>query len=277
MSLVFLQQRSVERQMLDAIGEAVLATDADGHVTYPTGGRRRLRGDRRRAVGDAGHRPARPPTAAVGSCPRSPRRSSRAAAGPVSRPSASDGSTFPHRVTLAPCFDEAGASWARSAWAGHHPEVSASAKARASEERFRRVFDESPVAMAVVSLDLRIQRSERGDGAAPRLHVRRSWPARPWRRHPPRRRAGGHRGDPPAAAGRRPDPSDPEALHPQGRRSSWVGSRARYPGRRRQPMYGIGTVEDLTATLAAYAELQDQNERLAQRWRRPAWPRSSST
>ena len=33
MSVVF-QQRSMERQMLDAIGESVMATDADGRVTY---------------------------------------------------------------------------------------------------------------------------------------------------------------------------------------------------------------------------------------------------
>src|SRR5690606_5929030 len=31
---VALRHRSAERQMLDAIGEALMATDADGHVTY---------------------------------------------------------------------------------------------------------------------------------------------------------------------------------------------------------------------------------------------------
>src|SRR5215204_5548026 len=151
MSVVF-QQRSVERQMLDAIGEAVMATDADGRLTYAN----QAAADAFRASSDEllglSVHDLLTPTAS--------RRELQEIAEAIIEGRAwtgvltgqrLDGSTFPHRVTLAPRFDEAG-QIVGTVGVGRDitPEVAASVKARISDERFRRVFDESPVAMGLV-------------------------------------------------------------------------------------------------------------------------------
>ncbi len=267
MSLVFQQQRSVERQMLDAIGEAVLATDADGHVTYTNQAADDAFGGTADELLGMSVTDLLAPTAS--------RRELQEIAEAIMEGRSwtgvltgrrLDGSTFPHRVTLAPCFDEAGAI-VGTVGVGRDitPEVSATAKARASEERFRRVFDESPVAMGVVTLDLRIQRS---NAAMERLlgytATELAGQTLAFVTHPDdvQEDIEGTRrllqGDAPT-----------HQIHKRFIRKDGSVVVGRVTGTvirddDGEPLYGIGTVEDLTATLGAYTELQEQNERLAQ-------------
>ena len=264
---VVLHLRSIERQMLDAIGESVMATDVDGRVTYAN-----------QAAAEAFA--ASTPDALLGASvhdlltPTASRRelqeiSEAMLAGEswtgVLTGMRLDGSSFPHRVTLAPTFDGSG-QVVGTIGVGRDitPEVSASAKARASDERFRRVFDESPVAMGLVSTDLRIQRS---NAAMERLLGYTST----------------------ELAGRTLE----SITHPDDVQQELDASRRLLSGEveREQiqkrfirkdgrvivgrvtgtvvrdddgePLYGIGTVEDLTATLGTFTAIQEEKERLA--------------
>ena len=186
--------------------------------------------------------------------------------GRAHRPAPATAPTFPHRVTLAPRYDEDG-TIVGTVGVGRDitPEVAASARARASDERFRRVFDESPVAMGLVGTDLRIQRS---NAAMERLlgytNVELAGQTLEAVTHPDdvqedldgAQRLLDRRG--PQRTRSRSGSSARTA------RSSSAGSPARSSATTTaMPMYGIGTVEDLTATLGAFAAIQEQKERLA--------------
>jgi diguanylate cyclase (GGDEF)-like protein/PAS domain S-box-containing protein len=262
------QHSSVERQMLDAIGEAVMATDADGCLIYANqAAADAFRASSEELIGRSVH-DLLTPTASRRELQEIAEAiiEGRSWTGVLTGQRV-DGTTFPHRVTLAPRYDENGLI-VGTVGVGRDitPEVAASAKARASDERFRRVFDESPVAMGLVSLDMRVQRC---NAAMERLLGYTST----------------------EMAGRtldsvtHPDDSheDVEALRHLVENTDLVSHQIQKRFIRKdgttvvgrvtgtlirdddgEPMYGIGTVEDLTATLGAFTSIQEQKEQLAQ-------------
>lgn len=252
--------------MLDAIGEAVVATDETGTVVYCNRAAERLYGVERDEIHG---RPARglivPDVADEDLAPmRATIRAGEAWSGVVTA-RRGDGSTFPHQVTLSPRYDDDG-QVAGMIGVGRDisDEVAARARARETEERFRRVFDESPVAMAIVGLDLRLQRA---NAALERLL--------------------GYTAD--ELAGRTLESvTHPDDVHEdvEGVRRLIEGDAPTQTIQKRYirkdgeivvgrvtgtlvhdedgtPLYGIGTVEDMTATLAAFGTIHDQKERLA--------------
>jgi diguanylate cyclase (GGDEF)-like protein/PAS domain S-box-containing protein len=262
------EHSSVERQMLDAIGESVMATDADGRVTYTNqAAADAFRASTDELIGRSVH-DLLTPTASrrelqeIGEAILEGRSWTGVLTG-----QRLDGTTFPHRVTLAPRYDENGLI-VGTVGVGRDitPEVAASAKARASDERFRRVFDESPVAMGLVGLDLRVQRC---NAAMERLLGYTST------------EMAGKTLD----ALTHPDDveEDLEAARHLIENADVVSHQIQKRFIRKdgsivvgrvtgtlirdddgEPMYGIGTVEDLTATLGAFTSIQEQKERLAQ-------------
>jgi len=267
MSLLFQQPRSVERQMLDAIGESVLATDADGRITYAN-----------QAAADAF---AATPDELLGQSahelltPTASRRELQEIAEAIMEGRSwtgvltgqrTDGSTFPHRVNLAPCFDEDGRI-VGTVGVGRDltPEVAASARARASDERFRRVFDESPVAMGIVGLDLRIQRSnaamERLLGYSSTEMAGRTLASIT---HPDDIDLDTSASERLLSGEVDRDQIQKRFLHKDG--SVVVGRVTATIVRDDdgEPLYGIGTVEDLTATLSAFESIHEEKQRLAQ-------------
>jgi diguanylate cyclase (GGDEF)-like protein/PAS domain S-box-containing protein len=265
---VALQPLAIERQMLDAIGESVMATDADGAITYanqaaasafrasdtddllgrtvhelltPTASRRELQEIAETIVAGETW------TGVLTGCRL-------------------DGTTFPHRVTLAPQFDEHG-EIVGTVGVGRDitPEVSASAKLRASDERFRRVFDESPVAMGIVTTDMRIQRS---NAAMERLLGYSSTELAGQTLAAVTHPADVHED----VEGTRRLLEDDLVTHQIQKRfvckdgSIIVG---RVTGTlirddQGEVLYGIGSVEDLTATIEAFTAIQEEKERLGQ-------------
>ena len=281
------QQRSVERQMLDAIGEAVVATDADGqrhlHATRPPPSAFHG-GTADDLLGQVRPRPPRRRRPAARSC----RRSREAildgrSPGPASSPAgASDGSTFPHRVTLAPCYDEDGTIVGTvgvgrditpevvGARPGPGPATSASV---GSSTRARSPWASSASTCA--------SSGPTRPWSACSATRRRSWPAGPWSRSPtPTTSRRTSRAAAPLLEGRRSRPiRSRSGSSARTARSSSAGS----PGTvvrddDGEPMYGIGTVEDLTATLGAFSEHAGAEGAPGPDPRgRRAWPRGTST
>lgn len=263
---VDLQHRSAERQMLDAIGEAVVATDEAAEVVYCNRAAEQLYG----VVGyEILGRPVRGLIAPdVADEAVAPLRASilvgQTWSGVVTA-RRGDGSTFPHQVTLSPRYDDAGRIVGMIGVGRDITEdVAAQARERASDERFRRVFDESPVAMAIVGLDLQLQRA---NAALERLL--------------------GYTAE--ELVGRTLESvTHPDDVHEdvEGMRRLLEGDAPTQQIQKRfirqdgeivvgrvtgtlvkdedgTPLYGIGTVEDMTATLAAFGTIHDQKERLA--------------
>ena len=266
---VVLQQRSIERQMLDAIGESVMATDADGRVTYvnqaaaeafqapdigdllgrsvhdlltPTASRRELQ-EIAEAIMEGrswtGVLTGRPPGRLELPPPGHPRPVLRRGRRPSSAPSASVGTSpprSPRRPGPGPATSASGGSStrARSPWASSAPTSASSAPTR------------------------------RWSGCSATRTS--SWPGRPSRRSPTpttsRTTSTARSACCPAQVSSGPDP---EAVHPQGRRRSSPAASPATVVRDDDgvAMYGIGTVEDLTATLAPSPTIQEQKERLA--------------
>ncbi|HYF45786.1 MAG TPA: PAS domain S-box protein, partial [Acidimicrobiales bacterium] len=143
-------------------------------------------------------------------------------------------------------------------------EVAASARARASDERFRRIFDASPVAMGIVGLDMRIQRSnaamEQLLGYSSTEIAGRTLTSITHPDDVADELAGAER----LVSGEVDrDQLQKRFIHKDG--SVVVG---RVTGTiirddDGEPIYGIGTVEDLTATLSAFEAIQEEKRRLA--------------
>jgi diguanylate cyclase (GGDEF)-like protein/PAS domain S-box-containing protein len=147
-------------QMLDAVGEAVIATDPAGAITYWNAAAEEIYGystaeARGRSldeliVPDPSHEQAQRLMAAVGS--------GQSWTGEILVRS-HDGREFPGRVTATPVYGDAGQV---AGMIGVSRDITGDVQARTAiaerEELFRRVFDESPVGKAIIGPDLRIRR-----------------------------------------------------------------------------------------------------------------------
>ena len=233
MSLVFQQQRSVERQMLDAIGEAVLATDADGHVTYTNQAADDAFGGTADELLGMSVTDLLAPTAS--------RRELQEIAEAIMEGRSwtgvltgrrLDGSTFPHRVTLAPCFDEAGAIVGHGRRGpGHHPRGVGLGQGPGQRGALPSGLRREPGrhGRRDASTCASSGRTRRWSGSS--ATRRRSWPARPWRssRTPTTCRRTSRGPDGCCRATPRPIRSR-SASSARTVRSWWVGSRARSSG-----------------------------------------------
>jgi len=252
--------------MLDAIGEAVVAADVTARVVYCNRAAERLYG---MAEDEIVGRPIREliapevdddDVAAI----RATVVSGETWSGVVTA-RRGPGTTFSHQVTISPRYDEDGQIvGVIGVGRDISDEVATKAQARVTKERFQRVFDESPVAMAIVGLDLRLQRA---NAALERLL--------------------GYTAE--ELTGRTLEsvthPDDVQEDIEGARRLVEGGAPAQQIQKRYirkdggivtarvtgafvyddggAPIYGIGTVEDMTATLDALSTIQTQKARLA--------------